>query len=213
MWRRPIQLLALLLTLSHSKQQKTISSINQIDAIVLENNDFFESTISNSVALPIKAKSLHSNSLIKPKVIPLKGQAKVGPTHPNIHLAVQPKVHTIPKELTVFTPRKNSIPLLKTIPSKGNEISAKFKKTTPALSARYKHDANYDIQYLTDNQGLVCPPHEVILEDSREYLWFGSCPFGITLNDGHHFFQFSEQVKNSNKSIKTLSLLFNFVLS
>ena len=140
---------------------------------------------------PIKAKYIDPNSIAPPIVVPLKGKPKVVPAHPNVHPVGTPKVIQIPKELTVFTPGENGVPLPITRPAKGKVVPALQPKPIPALAARSKDAAIYNIKYLSDEEGFTGGQVKMI-EDKRGHLWF-SDRFGISRYDGKNFFKYTEK--------------------
>lgn len=135
---------------------------------------------------PIKAKYIDPDSIAAPVVVPLKGKPKVVPAHPNVHPIGKPKVVQIPKKLNTLTIGKD-IPLPTKIQVKKSIIPALEQQPIPALTARARDAAIYNIRYLSDSEGFP-GGSKSLLEDSRGHLWISGLK-GITRYDGEHFFR------------------------
>ena len=123
---------------------------------------------------PISAKYIHPDSIKSPKVVPLKGKLKVVQAHPNKHPVSSPISVQKPKDLKVITFGENGVPPPKKITANGKVVSAKQPEPIPAGNFMIKDDALYDIQFLSEEQGLPSSSINVIIEDSRGQMWFGA---------------------------------------
>lgn len=162
---------------------------------------------------PIKAKYINPDSIVPPIVVPLKGKPKVVNAHSNVHPIGTPTINKIPKNLTVFTLGENGVPLPITIPANVKTIPALQPKPITALAPRYSASAIYNIQFLTDDQGLANPFVTAMLEDSRGHLWFGTSATnqaayfsegGIYRYDGQNFFHYAAKEGFWIKTVNSL---------
>ncbi len=144
---------------------------------------------------PIKARYVDPDSITPPEVVPLNGQPKRVPAHPNVHPAGQPEVNQVPDNLRTFTLGKDGVPLPKTVPAKGKVVPAKHVRPIPAKDFRTKDAAIYDIQYLSDEQGLKSSSIVSILEDSRGHIWFGTTDDAAAAlrYDGERIFEYTTE--------------------
>lgn len=140
---------------------------------------------------PLKAKYLDSDSLLPPTVIPLKKRPKTVPTHTNVHAAGTPTVVQVPENLRIITLGENGVPFPLTVPVIKRIVPATHPKPVPALEPVYTDDAVYNINYLSDKQGLQIGVNTV-LEDKRGYLWFGGTG-GLVRYDGKNFFHYTKE--------------------
>ena len=150
---------------------------------------------------PLKAEYVHPDSIKPPTIIPLRGQPKVIPAHPNVHPLKTPEVVQLPKDIKVLTIGKD-IPLPKTVPTKGRKIPVSHPKPIPIESFRTKESAIYPIQFLSEDQGLKTPVITSLLEDSRGRIWFGTAASedgvfygggGAFMYDGNNLFHFTQK--------------------
>lgn len=140
---------------------------------------------------PIKAKYIDPDSIAPPTIIPLKKQPKVIPAHTNVRPAGTPSAVQIPKDIRITTFGENGSPPPIKIPAKKNIIPALQPKPVAALTPAYKDAAVYNINYLSDEQGLLFGGN-ALLEDSRGDLWFGGGG-GVVRYDGKNFFHYTKK--------------------
>ena len=147
---------------------------------------------------PIKARYINLDSVEPPIVVPLKGKPKVVPAHPNVHPVGTPEVVQIPEEkLTIVHPGKEGVPVPLTKPATLEVVPALQPKPVPALAARYKDEAIFNINFLSDEQGLQIKGGTAhsgdmrLLEDSKGNIWIG----GTTAikYDGVNFYSYSKK--------------------
>lgn len=150
---------------------------------------------------PIKAKYIDPDSVAPPLVVPLKGQPKVMSAHPNVHPMGTPEVIQIPKDLKVLRIGKE-IPLPKSIPVKGKVMLALQPKPKPIKAFRTKDAAIFNIQFLSDEQGIYSTV-TCMLEDSRGNMWFANQAY-IGRFDGNNFFVYSEKEGFLNGAINMM---------
>ena len=157
----------------------------------LSHNQPTEAFLTGGKPAPIVAEYVDPNTLAPPVIVPLKGQPGKTLAHPNVYEARKPEVKRIPNNLRSFTIGKNGIPIPKIIPAQGTVLPFKHSKPIPAKAFRTKDAATYNIQYLSDEQGL---PANIfgILQDSRGHMWFGSGNAAFRY-DGEHFFRYGEE--------------------
>ncbi len=141
---------------------------------------------------PIKAKYLDPDSIKPPEIIPLKYKPTVTPAHPNVHPIGTPRVTQIPDELHIATIGID-VPIPEVIPAQPKVVPAYHPKPRPALSSRMRDEAIYDMQYLSEDEGLDFITNVNVIEDSKGQIWTGSHLWRIARYDGEHFFLMGPQ--------------------
>jgi len=139
---------------------------------------------------PIKAKYLDPSSIAPPKVIPLKYEPTVIPAHPNVHPIGTPKINQIPEDLHILTLGKDGL-MPEVIPAQPKVVPAYHPKPIPALNSRMRDAAIYDLQFLSEDEGLPFGGKSII-EDSKGHIWFGGKE-GVIRYDGENFFPYTKK--------------------
>lgn len=132
---------------------------------------------------PFKGKLLEN--LQPPMVIPLTKSPKKVPAHPNVHPAGKPTVVEIPKGVRVTTFGEKGVPFPTTVPVKKTLLTLPLPKPVPALPPVFRDGAMYNINYLSDVQGMKFGGGD-ILEDRRGHFWFSGIA-GVVRYDGKNF--------------------------
>jgi ligand-binding sensor domain-containing protein/class 3 adenylate cyclase len=161
-------------------------------------------TIPTGVSIPAKGKWINPDSVTQPKKIPLLRPPKVVQTPTNVHPVRKPKVVQIPKKLTIITPGQDGIPLPVTVPAQGKKVPILFSAPMSKLPPLKKDAANYNIQYLDMDQGMLSPYVSSMLEDSKGNLWFGARGGGVSRYDGHSFTHFTPKEGLSSPNVYSI---------
>jgi ligand-binding sensor domain-containing protein/class 3 adenylate cyclase len=182
---------------SCQSNQKTLSDVEvhpiEPDYIIVED-----------LPAPLIAKYIDPDSVSPPVVVPLKKQPKVFPAHPNVHQLMAPEVVEVPDNLTVIALGQDGILMPETIPVKGKIVPALQPKPIPATAMRTKDGAIYNIQVLSDEQGLNSLHIISMLEDSRGHIWFGTTSDGVIRFDGQNLFQYTTREGLINKGVRSM---------
>jgi ligand-binding sensor domain-containing protein/serine phosphatase RsbU (regulator of sigma subunit) len=188
-----------------------------IQPIILESGD----TLITGVPIPATGKTIHPDSVARPKVVPYTPSDSIYNAHPN--------VHKIPDNLTVIPVNKNSLitilvgeitkndtlhyfvnsigDTLKTgipIPTTGTKISTIQPLLTKALLPRFKDAAINNMQYLDVDQGMASSYVYSMLEDKFGNIWFGTGDGGVSRYDGESFTHFTTKEGLSNNNVYSM---------
>ena len=183
-----------------------VVTADTIQPIILENGD----TLITGVPIPAKEKTIHTDSVNKPKVVQIPKDLTVKKAHQN--------VHKIPNKLTVITVNQDSLikidiekiavndtthylinsigDTIKTgipIPTQGKIVPTTQPKKTKALPLRFKDAANINMQYLDVDQGMASSYVQCVYEDKSGNLWFGTNGGGVSKYNGTSFTHFTEK--------------------
>lgn len=176
----------------------------------------FGDTIRTGIAIPILSKIVHADSVAKP----IKRKAeKQKITYNNV------KSHVVPKDITVIKVNKDSLIRLSlkdnieckacisdigdTIPTglplsiKGRVVPCIQPQAVKAGPPEYKHNASYNIQILSKEQGLSGSYITSSIEDRSGNIWLGSRSGGVSKYTGSTFTNYgsNEGLSNSINSI------------
>ena len=106
-----------------------------------------------------------------------------------MHPIGTPKVTQIPKALHIVTLGED-VSMPEIIPAKPKVTPAYQPKPIPALATRMRDAAIYDLQYLSEDEGLPNVGNSMI-EDSKGHIWLGGN--GVARYDGKNIFHYTEQ--------------------
>ena len=164
-------------------------TILPVDTSYLNNS---EDSIRTDIPAPIKGIPIHPDSVAKPIIVPLRRKPKVVSAHTNVHPAGTPEVIMIPRKLTVRTPGRDGVPEPIIVRAKRRMVPAQQPKPILALAPRYNGGAIYDIQHVSDEQGLGNLPIIAMVEDHRGHIWLGTMS-GAYRYDGKNFFHYTNK--------------------
>lgn len=161
-------------------------------------------TIPTGVPIPAKGKWIDPDSVAKPETVPLTGIPKAIPAHPNLRWVKNPRIVNILEKLPIITSGKNGIPFPDTFKAMGKVVPIIQPKSVPALPFQFEDQAAYDIQYLTDEEGLNDYNVLTMLEDSRGNLWIGTSGEGVSCYNGYRFKHFNTSDGLSDGYVKSI---------
>ena len=171
-------------------------------------------TIKSGVPLQVVGKTIHPDSVAKPKIISA-GEPRVVSANLN--------EYEIPESLTIIPVDKTSLKTLTTgkdassfvllnstgdtvptgvpIPVKGKVVHSIHPQAIRALSPHMKDNASINMKYLDVGQGMNSSHVLSILEDKRGNLWFGTGGGGVCMYNGETFTHYTENEGLSNNIV------------
>jgi ligand-binding sensor domain-containing protein len=112
----------------------------------------------------------------------------------------------------LITPGKNQVPLPQKVLANGTRINIHPEKrpvnlvpSIRALNPKMKKEANLDIQFWTEDEGLPSALISNLLQDQKGNFWIGTTDNGVSRFDGSYFTHFSAGETWYGKWINQLS--------
>ncbi|MEL7119901.1 MAG: two-component regulator propeller domain-containing protein [Bacteroidota bacterium] len=185
-----------------SKESITMDSI---PSTILQQDGFYLTnskgdTVPTGVPFPAIGKKTLER-IPPPKVIAFE-EEKI-PAFPNMVRAGEPKTVTVPEDLLVYIPGRDSVITVDTIDIEVETSPFSEPKPVPALPPGLNEEAKYDIQYLDIEQGLLSSRIHPIFQDSKGYLWFG-CREGLSRYDGRQFWHYQFRTAVNLYGVQTI---------
>ena len=158
------------------------------DTLVLIND--LGDTIPVGVPIPTQGKAIDPDSYPPPKFVPFPETPKEVPAKTIVHPAKVLRVTPERTHLRVTTPGNNGIPLPKTYPAEVKVVPAQHPKRINALSSGSLDTSNFNVQHMSQDQGLPTSYVTKVLEDSKGRLWIGAGA-GLFSYDGTHIHHYT----------------------
>ncbi len=148
-----------------------------------------------------RRNNLHPDSIQPPKRIPIKNKPEERLLTNKVYPAGKPQITKIINPPTPFFVDTSQ---LKKIPIKDITIPASSPKPVEASLPQFRSNANYDIQQLGIDQGMINSHITFVYKDKRDRMWFATHD-GATRYDGKNLTTFTS--KQGLEDNLTLSIL------
>ncbi len=201
-----------------SKGEYTLNQLtgDSIKPIVSSNGD----TVLTGHPKPMIGKEISTDSVNRPKVVPITTSKQIVNAHPNLR--------QVPKNLNTNFLNEDSLVAIpfreivddtshyilnstgdkvKTgvkIAVKGKKVNAKLPDRVSSLPPRFKDAANGNLRYLDVDQGLPSSYLREIVIDNNGYVWLGTWGAGVSRYDGTTFTNFTDKGGLSHNTVRSV---------
>ncbi len=143
-------------------------------------------------ALPVTLTTIPITKENQPSSVPITA-LRQDSARLNKHIALSPRITSIPQQLPQFTPGKDTLSLPTTLSVQGKVVPALRTPPIKASLPAAKDNATTNIRCLGDDQGNPATIVMSTIEDSRGDLWFTGLGNGVTRYTGTSYTSYAKK--------------------